>query len=494
MDSHRDPPHRKRLDSWKAISAFFGRDERTVKRWEGARGLPVHRMPGHGRSSVFAYADELAEWLDGSEQKLDGAFQGGYGVGEPTSRSDGAGAPPGGSVGVGGSKAEATQAPTPASEQRAYAERAPRWLLVLLGLAVLVACTAYFLESRAGHVRKNLAGTSSPAQRTHTSNTQAEELYLEGVYDWNKRTPESLNRAIDEYSQALRLDPRLAPAYAGLAECYLLLREFGAMPDAEAYARAEQAAQRALALDENLAEAHAALGFVDIYWHWDARGAQREYRRAIALNPDMVTAHHWYATSLFTMGRYREALAEIDRARELDAASSPILADRALIIAFAGQRQQAIRALQELEASDPGFLSAHAYLAEFHLDDGDERDYLREARLAATLRHDDKQLTLLDAAEKGFSAGARKGMFEAILDVQKRRYANGEESALALAQTYARLGDKADALRYLQIAWEQHEPALISLRNYTAFDPLHSDPAFQQLAARVWVPETPPTP
>lgn len=484
MDSHHDAAHGKRLDSWKAISAFFGRDERTVKRWEATRGLPVHRVPGHGRSSVFAYTDELAEWLDGAAHKL--ADQDTHGGVDSPSRSDSAEPSSAASMSSGATPALAT-----GSGQRAtHPERAPLWLLALLGLTLL-ACAAWVLESRSAHIPRKHASPASATQMARTANSRAEELYLKGVYDWNKRTPESLNRAVDEYSRALTLDPKLAPAYVGLAECYLLLREFGAMPDAEAYAEAEQAAQRALALDENLAEAHVALGFVDIYWHWDARGAQREYQRAIAIDPKLGLAHHWYATSLFTMGKYRDALTEIDRARELDPQSSPIRADRGLILAFAGQPRQAIGELKELELSDPAFLSPHTYLAAIYLDAGDEPDYRREARTAATLRHDDKQLSLLDAAGKGFAAAGRLGMFQAMLDIQKRRYAEGGESALDLAQTYARLGDKPDALRYLQVAWEQHEPALISVRNYPAFDLLHSDPAYRRLLAQMGLPPTP---
>ena len=192
------------------------------------------------------------------------------------------------------------------------------------------------------------------------------------------QAPESLNRALDDFTQSIVRDSNYAPAYVGLANCYNLLREYTLMPATEAYPRAMAAAKRTIVLDDSLAEAHNSLAFVDFYWSWDAPGAEQEFQRAIALDPNSVVAHHWYATFLMALGRSQDALAEIEKARKLDPKSSPILADKRLILFLAGQTNQAIGLLKQIETTEPAFLSPHAYLAEAELDAKDYKDYLSE--------------------------------------------------------------------------------------------------------------------
>src|ERR1019366_4026317 len=141
---------------------------------------------------------------------------------------------------------------------------------------------------------------------------EAQDLYLKGRYYWDKRTPDDLNKAVDFFTQASIRDPNYAQAYVGLADCYNLLREYAAMTPEEAYPRALAAAKTAVELDDSSAEAHNSLAFVTFYWNWDVAGAEREFRRALELNPTYVVAHHWYATFLMTIGRLPEALEQID--------------------------------------------------------------------------------------------------------------------------------------------------------------------------------------
>ena len=241
-----------------------------------------------------------------------------------------------------------------------------------------------------------------------------QELYLRGKYYWNKRTPESLNQAVDYFTQAIVRDPGYAKAYSGLADCYNLLREYAAMPASEAWPRAIAAAKKAVELDDSSAEAHSSLAFVLFYGALDIRNGEREFQRAIQLNPDYEKAHHWYATSLMVQGRYREALAEIERARELDPASTSTLADKGYILFYGGQPDQAIALLKQVEAAEPASQSAHIYLATIYLSQNDSPNYLLESRKAAELSQNAPALKIWEAARKGFAAGGTHGMLESI--------------------------------------------------------------------------------
>ena len=166
----------------------------------------------------------------------------------------------------------------------------------------------------------------------HSSNTQAQEFYLKGRYFWSRRTPKGhVTQAIDYFTQAIVQGPGNAEAYVGLADCYNLLREFGVMPAAEAYPRALAAAQRAVRLDDTSAQAHNSLAFPTFWWLWKAATAEREFSRALQLNPDLVRAHHWYATYLMALHRFPDAIDQIDQAQRLDA-SSALLADKGYLL------------------------------------------------------------------------------------------------------------------------------------------------------------------
>jgi tetratricopeptide (TPR) repeat protein len=331
-------------------------------------------------------------------------------------------------------------------------------------------------------------GTGTAAARHHIPDPQAEQLYLKGTYYWQKRTPESLNQAVDYFTQAVVREPQYAEAYAGLADCYNLLREYSLMPPNEAYPRAEAAAKRAIALDDSLSDAHSALGFVDFYWSWDVAGAQREFVRALTLDPNSVNAHYWYGTYLLHLGRYSESLEEIEKAQKLDPHSTSILADKGLVLFHSGQTQQAAELLKQLVAAEPDFLSPHNYLATLHLGQGEYPQYLAERRKAATLLHDQARLDIVTAGEKGLVRGGAQGMWSAMLKEQQRLHADGKESAYNLARTYALLGRRQEALDELQTAYREHEPELVSMRIDVAFASLHDEARFREILAEVGLP------
>ena len=278
------------------------------------------------------------------------------------------------------------------------------------------------MRHRRGEFRFHYRQLSTKTLAIPRVSPEAEELYLKGRYYWTKRTPADLTKAVDFFTQSIVRDPNYAPAYVGLADCYNLLREFSAMPAAEAFPRASAAARKAVELDDSSAEAHASLAFVMFYWNWDITGAEREFRRAIKLNPDYALAHHWYATFLMVLGRSSEALQEINRAQKLDPASNPILADKGLILFHAGQTDQAIALLNQIETAQPAFFSTHKYLSYIYLVQRDYPNYLAQALQAALLSHDEQELAIVRAAEQGFKSGGERELLSDILREQKKFY------------------------------------------------------------------------
>jgi Tfp pilus assembly protein PilF len=455
----KDSPDR-RLDSWKEIAAFFGRDERTVRRWEKEHALPVHRIPGAAKGRVFAYQAELQQWLLTS-QAVD---------------SEGP-----------------TLAANPPPELLIEPVRRSGFLpfnkwLVMAGVCAVLAAAVFAYRSgfrfpvhASGATRTTRESGGTESSKT----TQAEDLYLQGRYYWNKRTPEDLHRAVDYFTQAIVHDPNSSRPYVGLADCYNLLREYSAMPANEAYPRALAAATKAVELDPSSAEAHTSLAFVTYFWSWDAPGAEHEFQQALALNPNDARAHHWYASFLFASGRYAEALDQIEAARRIDPSSVAILADKGLILGHAGQKEAAMTLLGQIEVADPSFASPHRYMAELYFDKPDYPKYLSEWKRTALLTHDQQDLAIVQAAEKGFSERGPKGMLEATLELQRSFYKAGSVAAYSLALTYARLGKKQEALQYLKIACDSRESAVLALPNQPDFDGLHDDPRYKELVARV---------
>lgn len=318
--------------------------------------------------------------------------------------------------------------------------------------------------------------------------SDAEEFYLKGRFYWGKRTPEGLNKAVDFFTQAIVHDPNYAPAYEGLADCYNLLREYTLMPASEAYPRALAAAKKAVELDPQSSEAHASLAFALFYGTWDAPGAEREFRRALELNPDNAVAHHWYATYLSVVGQSTNSLIEIERAQALDPASKAIVADKGDLLWLANQREVGIALLKQLEASEPDFISPHRYLKAADMSTGDYAGYLVEWRKEATLMHDTATLKLVDAAEKGFSAGGPKGMLQSMRISQKNLYLAGKLSPYFVAQTDSLLGEKQEALAYLKIAYDQHDERIIAIKSDRFFANIENEPAYRDMVTQLHFP------
>jgi tetratricopeptide (TPR) repeat protein len=463
------PDGRKRLDSWKEIAAFFGRNERTVNRWEKERGLPVRRMPGGERGRVFAYTDELAAWLLSAEpqdiQETDAL--------KPPAKA----------------LAESNPPRTPALEPWPPHE-IPLWFrryrgeiataVALVALALLVVAYRESWRTVAAHP----APASSPIGAS-TARQQADELYLQGRYHWNKRTGSDLSEALDDFTKSTHVDPTFAKGYAGSADCYNLLREYSDMPGSQAFPLAITDAKKAVALDDSLAEGHRALAFAYFYWNWDAPGAEREFRRAISLDPNDAEAHHWYATALSAMGRHQEALGEIEHARRLNPASSSIAADRAQLLLNSGQQQEAIAVLQDLENADPSFLSPHSYLANSYFAQGQYDDWLDESAKVAALSHDQRSAVEIAALRDTLQKAGARAMLEMRLRDQQADFREGRAGAFLIADTLVKLDRNKEALDFLEKAYQRHEYIMMSMGVWVNFRDLHGDPQFQDLLKRI---------
>jgi tetratricopeptide (TPR) repeat protein len=293
---------------------------------------------------------------------------------------------------------------------------------------------------------------------------------------------------LDAFTQAIAHDPNYSDAYVGLADSYNLLREFSTIPANEAYFKAFAAAKKAVELDQQSSEAHASLAFVTFFGMWDAADAEKEFRRAIQLDPNNVKAHHWYATFLNSLDRRDEALTEIDFARKLAPDSSSILADKGALLWDAGHREAALQLLQQLETSEPDFVSPHRYLRFAYLDTGDFLNYIAELKKEALLTHDTALSAVAEAAAKGFAQGGEHGLFRAELSEQVKLYEQGKLSPYFLAQTDARLGNAREALRYLTTCLQSHDEQILNLPNDQSFASLHGVAAFEQILAKAGLP------
>jgi Tfp pilus assembly protein PilF len=456
----------RRLDSWKEIAVFFGRNERTVRRWAEDRALPVHRIPGASRGRVFAFESELQGWLAASGEKR----QPDTGQREPQS-----------------AEPEIPPQVSPVTVATTNPRPVWKWTVALAALAAMIMIVAFRLSHYFPAQAMQMSESSIP-KLAKPETAQAKELYLQGRYYWNRRTPEDLNRAVDYFTQAIVRDPNYANAYVGLADTYNLLREYGAMPPDQAYPRALTAAKKAVEIDDSSADAHLSLAFVTFYWNWDATAAEREFKRALLLDPNNARAHHWYATFLLSCRRLPESLAMINEAQTLDPSSVAILADKGDILSEANQTDAALTLLKQIERTDPSFASPHRYLSEIYLARKDYPDYLREWQQLAILLRDPNELLVERAAEKGFSSGGYRGMLEGMLRVQKDLNSQGSVPAFSLAVTYARLGDTQHSLQSLKAAYDNHDASLLFLSSEPAFDILRSNSEFIDIGARISSP------
>ena len=312
---------------------------------------------------------------------------------------------------------------------------------------------------------------------------EAFDAYLKGRYYWEKRTPADLNKSIEYFHKAIELDPAYALAYAGIADTYAVLGNNQIVQPKEAFPQAETAARKALEFDENLAEAHASLGFSLWNYEFDWDGTDREFKRAIQLNPGYATAYHWYSGYLSSMGHHDAAIGSIMKARELDPLSPRISANVAFILYFARRYGQAIEELQRAQVMDPSSGTVQLYLGMAYSQMGDHPRAI--AALTESIRLSGKDATAeLELAYAHALAGHRTEALR-LLDQAMQASQKGYTPALWVARVYVALGEKKTALDWMEKAYEERSPQLSFIQVDPRLDPLRSDPAFLVLLHRM---------
>jgi tetratricopeptide (TPR) repeat protein len=287
------------------------------------------------------------------------------------------------------------------------------------------------------------------------------------------------------FEKAITLDPGYAPAYAGLADAYALLgsNPNSVLPRREAMSRARQAAQKALSLDPSLADPHASLGFVKMHYDWEFAAAEKEFLRAIELNPGYATAHHWYAYDLVALGRLDDAVREARRAEQADPLSMIISRDVGEMLMFAGRDDEAIAQCQRTLEMDPSFALAHGVLARAYHRKGMEKEFLREAELGKTGNSAYPGSPGFFYALIGNKAEARRAIQDLL-----RSSSRGYGFSSQLVGTYAYLGEKDRAFQALEQTFQERNGSLIVMRVEPAWEILRTDPRFEELARRVGLP------
>lgn len=304
----------------------------------------------------------------------------------------------------------------------------------------------------------------------YTKNAEAYDAYLKGRYFWNKRTEEGFKQAIEYFDLAVAKDPKYALAYSGLADCYILLGIWGALPPNEAMPKAKEAAMKSLQIDDDLAQGHVSMAFVKWVYDWDWAKADREFQRAIELQPNYATAHHWYSYYLAGMGRFEEAVAQIKKAQELEGELSfSIMTDIGEIYCWAKQYDKAAAQLQEVIQIDPGFAMARNTLGIVYLKKGQLNEAIAELEAARNLDNSPRMMSSLGYAYgvAGRREKARK-MIDELREMSKHRYV----SAFAIALVYEGLGEDEEAFEWLEKAYHERSDTMAVLNVYPLLENL----------------------
>ena len=323
-------------------------------------------------------------------------------------------------------------------------------------------------------------------EKNYTSNTEAYQLYLKGKFYWNKRTGESLKQAVGFYQQAIERDPNYALAYSGLAETYVLFSSYDVASGMDSMPQAKAAALRALAIDDSLAEAHTALGFYLSNYEWDRAGSEKEYRRAIELKPNYATAHHWFGADLANVKRFDDSLTELRRAEELDPLSPIIATNLGDTLLLARRFDEAIAQYKRTLTSNPNFVYAHLALGRAYGSKGMYPEAIAETRRAIELD--------FGSSAKGYlglwlaKSGKRDEALK-LLDELKQQATKNYIQGDTIALIYVGVGDKAEALNWLEKHILSHAETASSYAVSPQLEELRSEPRFQAMLQRMNLPE-----
>jgi len=341
-------------------------------------------------------------------------------------------------------------------------------------------------EELAREISTGLAHKLTPQERKrlakrHTQKVEVYQSYLKALFQMNKRTAEAFRKAIELFEQALAIEPEYAPAYAGLAELYTLLG-FGSLPPEETAPKATAAAKRAIELDDQLAEAHTSLGLARFVYYRDWPSAEREFKRAIALNPGHAPTRRWYGVSLTAVGRYNEAIAEITKAVELDPLSIPINSEACVVFFGARKYIQAIDQSRKTLELEPKALMAHHIMGLAY-----EQQHMFSEAIAAlkrALEISPDNIGSLAAIAHVYAVGGEPYEARRILTELQTKATNQRVSPHFMALVHSGLGEIDEVIVWLEQSYKERSVRLVELKADPRFDDLRDDPRFQDLMRR----------
>jgi tetratricopeptide (TPR) repeat protein len=346
----------------------------------------------------------------------------------------------------------------------------------------------------AGDIAAKLRSTMSTSEKQQvtkqgTQNPEAYELYLKGRYSWNKRTGRDIAESISYFNRAITNDPGYALAYAGLADAYYVLPDYGGRPG-ETIMKANAAARKALELDATLAHPHAILGSNEMIYDWDFAGGEAEHKKALELDPNDAMARQWYANDIGMIGgREQETIAEINRAHQLDPLSPIISENVGEVHIWARQYDEGIAVCKKLANENPTFAGAHSCLADAYWGKRMYPQVIEEKKTYAQLSADRNESDFASALEQGFRSAGWKGALTKGIETRQAQRKTGYWSAYWIASMYADLGDKDQAFRWLNTAYQERDQNLVGLKTDFLLDPLRSDPRFAELVRKVGLPQ-----
>jgi tetratricopeptide (TPR) repeat protein len=330
-----------------------------------------------------------------------------------------------------------------------------------------------------GEEKKRLGGHA-------TENGEAYQLYVKGRFFLEQRTRASLYKALDKFNEAVSKDPNYALAYTGVSDAYILLFDRGLIANDVASPKIRSAAQRAIELDPTLAEPHAALAVLKEQADWDWVGAEAEYRKAIGLNPNDATSHHWYSTLLQNLGRLKEALAENEKALALDPASPQINVNHAGILTDMRRYEDAMVELNRLVAANPEFPPNYGFRSAVYWHMGNQDAFVADEVMAMKTNGRPERA---DAFATGYRTAKLKGACTALIEVLKNESQREYVAANEMARYYALMGDREHTFEWLEKAYAERSGRMEYIKGEDFLEPFHSDPRYIDLLKRMGLPQ-----
>jgi TolB-like protein/DNA-binding winged helix-turn-helix (wHTH) protein/Tfp pilus assembly protein PilF len=350
-----------------------------------------------------------------------------------------------------------------------------------------------FCSEVAAAVAREIQARIDPQQRGRLADRpvkrEAFEAYLRGRYYWNQRTADNIHKALVWFRKAIDEDPAYAQAYSGLADCFNQLGTvlIGGQPPTEIRPQAIAAAKKALEIDPELAEAHAALAYAQLYdWQWAA--AEEGFQHALRLNPSYAAAHLWYAHSLSMRRRHDEALREVRRAQQLDPLSPIIHTQVAWILQHAGRHDEAIEELRKVLANDSDYLWALWRIGSSYTSKAMFQEAIAALEKAASLSR--RSASILGTLAETYGLAGRKDLARSLLDEMGARSREHYVPAIAFAHAYIGLNDSERVLQWLEKAWQTREQGIAWLAVWEDHGPYRTDPRFKELIRRTGLPES----